>query len=831
MSAAPDTDSATRPLDLAQALRFLEVLFADRDGVLDLRFIAPDGPVQREPVESIDAAIEAIRRYGSGRNCYAGIAMRRNASRAEGAGGAENLLEAVAATVDFDYKPDDPQGSREELETKLEGMLPPSIRLFTGGGEHAWWLFEEPLPLSTLEERERFEAIQRGICDYLGGDFRSTDAARILRIPGTTNHPDAKKLAMGRVVAEAMLIRFEPELRYPLDTFDAFEERGRAIRAQKAERIEYEQGASDGNLPPRVDQLVKRRPKLSARWAGDTDGLRDPSDSGLDLAIASLLALNGVGGAEIEAALRWRRHEIGAKAKHAGYYQTTVEKALASVHQAEDERGVVTSHTPGGAQRGNGHDPEPPQVEENAERATVALPEDRTDAGLAQTFANHHAGDVLYAAGRRRWLVWDSRRYAPDEEAVRALADESARRLLAAAAVESNPDRRKDLICRSEQMRSATRVQRALWFAVSHPKLRVAAEELDADPFALNVLNGTLDLRTGALRPHRREDRLTRLAPVTYDPAAEAPLWKAFLERVLPDPELRAFVQRAAGYSLTADTSEEVMLVCHGLGANGKSTAVETLRHAFGSDYAVDVPRDLLFARRFGDAVERAALPLVGARLATSIEPSRARLREEVVKRLTSGEPFRVRALYAESFEFRPFAKLWLGTNHKPVIGGDDDGIWRRILLVPFVVTIPEEERDKDLREKLLVELPGVLRWAVEGCLAWQRDGLQAPAIVRAATDQYRQAEDVLGGFLESTTQRDPRYCAFAGDLHAALVAYCTEEGVKAPGTKALGDRLRQEGLTCRKSHGRNVWDGIGLLSQPLAAASPGDDGEEGDLL
>jgi putative DNA primase/helicase len=350
--------------------------------------------------------------------------------------------------------------------------------------------------------------------------------------------------------------------------------------------------------------------------------------------------------------------------------------------------------------------------------------------------------------------------------------------------------------------------------AKSEPGIPVGPQQLDSHPWLLNVHNGTLDLRTGHLRPHAREDLLTKLAPVAYDPVAPCPLWEAFLSRIFAgDGGLIRFVQKALGYSLTGSTQEQCFFILHGVGANGKSTLIQTIS-AVLRDYAKHTPTETLLVQQ-GDRPRNDLARLQGARFVSASEVEGGRkLAEALIKQLTGGDTLTARYLYKEHFEFQPAFKIWLAVNHKPGVHGTDHAIWRRMRLLPFTVTIPPAEQEKRLPEKLLGELPGILRWAVEGCLAWQQEGLEPPMAVKRATGDYRAEMDVIAAFIRDCCVVEPQRQVSTSELYAEYQGWCEQMGESAVTQKALAAALQERGCTSgRNSRGR-LWCGIALKEE-----------------
>jgi putative DNA primase/helicase len=352
-----------------------------------------------------------------------------------------------------------------------------------------------------------------------------------------------------------------------------------------------------------------------------------------------------------------------------------------------------------------------------------------------------------------------------------------------------------------------------LALAATESRIALDVGAMDADPFLLACPNGTLDLRTGRVRAHNPSDLISRGTAIPYDAGARCPRWLHFLREVFDgDDDLISFVHRAVGYSLAGDTREQVLFVCHGYGANGKSVFRETVSLILG-DLAVTAAFDT-FLRGRGDHGPRNDIArLHRARfVAASESGSERRLDEALVKALTGEDTVAARFLYGEHFEFKPEFKIWLFTNHLPRVEGDDDAIWRRIRLVPFSVSFMGKE-DRNLGEALAEEAPGILAWAVEGCLDYQRNGLGLPPAVAQATKEYREDEDILSSFIAER-------CIFEGSVEAARFRtvyeqFCFEVGERPLSASALGRALSKRGISGKRRADGRIYRGIRLQSNP----------------
>jgi putative DNA primase/helicase len=399
-----------------------------------------------------------------------------------------------------------------------------------------------------------------------------------------------------------------------------------------------------------------------------------------------------------------------------------------------------------------------------------------TDSGNAEYFA-HHAGQHLrFDHRRQRWLVWAGHRWQPDADAaVRRLAKQAIRQRLQEAARLADADARAKASKWALSSEARGRLEALLYLAQAEAPIADTGVDWDANPWLLGVPNGVVDLRTGHLRAGRPDDRITRHAGVAFDPDAEAPRWCRFLSEIFGgDTAMGDYVQKLAGYSLTGQTGEQIVVMGHGTGANGKGTLLNLLI-AVAGDYGAVMPFSTI------ELHQRSVIPndlaaLDGARLVTASETQDGtRLNESRIKALTGCDPLTARFLHAEFFTFRPVAKFWLAVNHQPIVRDDSYGFWRRMRLLPFTQTFAV---DGTLEGTLRAELPGILAWAVRGALAWQAEGLTPPTAVLDATATYEQDSDVLGTFLDESTERDPLAEVRAADLYQHYKSWADRHGL-----------------------------------------------------
>lgn len=425
----------------------------------------------------------------------------------------------------------------------------------------------------------------------------------------------------------------------------------------------------------------------------------------------------------------------------------------------------------------------------------------RTDAANGRRLANARRPDIRYVRAWDKWLVWDGRRWRIDDPTLEGWAKDEAEKqwdFIDRYAVRHPTDKQTVAAMKAfaKSSNSAAGIRNAIWLAHSEPLIAIDHDALDQQPWLLNVANGTLDLRTERLHDHCRDDLLTKLTPVEYDPADRKPeTWLRFLDEVFEgNQRLIDYVQRAIGYSLTGRTNERCLFFLLGTGRNGKSTLVTTLQKLLG-EYACQVTTEMLMVGA-GDRHPTEICDLHGRRLAVACETEDGRrLAESLVKQMTGGEDvMKARRMREDFWEFRSTHKLWLTGNYRPRIRGTDDGIWDRMRLIEFGKRF--EQPDKELAAKLEEELTGILGWAVEGCVAWQDVGLEPPPEVVAATRGYRAEQDTIRQFVDERCIVGEAFEDSASMLYATFRLWSADRGDREfANATAFGRRLDDMGF------------------------------------
>jgi len=716
---------------------------------------------------------------------------------------------------------------------KSAGLPEPSITIHSGNGLHAYWLLSAPYLIDDAgapppvhiewaeatggkrkarryikgsadeklyldipanrpalsEKAQHVTDVLQGIAKAIGGDH-TFDLARLLRIPGTLNRKDERN---GREPVPCRIVEMHPDRRYPLDVFEQFAEQ--APDRQRREKISRVKLPSPKRLTPkRQDRLAELIAACDAAPIGER--------SETDFALCCWCIEQGIDSSEV-----WQQVQHAGKFAECGerYFHTTWAKAAAHTREKIFDR----------ASRPKRSTRAKTSADKQGDKQT-ATP--CTDTGNAERFAEQHRDAVRFCYAWGKWLAWDGRRWKIDDQgAVEQLAKQTIRAIYAEAADIKDDEERDALAGWARASEAATRRAAMLRLAQSEPGIPITPDLLDTDPWLLNVENGTIDLRTGQLRDHRREDLLTKCAPVTYRPDATCPKWSDFLTGIFRgDGELIGFMQRLAGYWLTGVIRDHLLPILYGGGANGKSTFVNALLAVLGRDYGCKAAPDLLLAKKGQHPTE--LTDLFGRRLVACIETGEGRrLAETLAKELSGGDRIRARRMREDFWEFAPTHKIAVATNHKPVIEGTDHAIWRRLLLLPFTVTIPPEQQDHTLPEKLADEAAGILRWCVEGCLAWQRRGLDPPDLVQTATREYRQDEDLLGSYIEEYCTTGPLLKVRASIIYSNYCDWARASGEGPISQKRFGTAMTERGFERTRSDG--VWyAGIDLRSEQRPA-------------
>lgn len=437
----------------------------------------------------------------------------------------------------------------------------------------------------------------------------------------------------------------------------------------------------------------------------------------------------------------------------------------------------------------------------------------KTDLGNAERMVGEHGDDLRYCYPRKKWLTYTGTHWEEDAngEAMRR-AKATVRGMRQEAASLDDKDEREALWKHARKSEHRARLSAMVKLARSEIGVPVLPEDLDRDPWLFNVENCTIDLRHGRVHEHTKGDLITKIAPVLYDRDADCPRWERHLSEVFQgDGALIRYFQKAVGYSMTGSTEEQCVFLLWGAGANGKGTTVNTIHYVLGA-YAQAARPHLLMRKRTTSGPSEAEAALRGARFVSTSETSSGqKLDEATVKRLTGGDRIRARFLRANEFEFEPTHKIWLATNHKPVIEDTDFAIWRRIHLIPFRRTFAKEEQDRKLEEKLQREAPGILNWMLEGCQKWRREGLDQPKPVRDATARYRSEMDIIGAFLDECCVMKDRADVQASTLYKAYVNWCMQSGEKEETQRTFGLRMTERGYQRKRRNDGYYYLGIGL--------------------
>lgn len=426
-----------------------------------------------------------------------------------------------------------------------------------------------------------------------------------------------------------------------------------------------------------------------------------------------------------------------------------------------------------------------------------------SELGNAERIVEQYKSDISYVPGAD-WYIWDGKRWCEDKNREIELITNKVLRGLFNSSDEY--ERKWAKICEKRSIRMNT-------IKDMIPLVPAKLEEFNTNKYLFNVENGVVDLKTGALLSHNRKYKITKISKIKYDINAKSDVWEEFLNTIFEDDlELIEYIQRLVGYSLTGNTSEQIIIFLIGNGRNGKSTFINTIQTMMG-DYAKQTNSETFIKKKYESAINNDIARLVDTRFVSAIESEDGQqLSESLVKQLTGGEKISARFLQKEFFEFEPEFKIFFTTNHKPIIKGHDEGIWRRIKLIPFNKTIQSHEIDKTLVDKLKSEIPGILNWAITGCKKWLQFGLNEPLSVKNATEKYKEEMDIIKPFIDEECYVNPLAKIEAKKLYLAYEKYCFHSGEMAMKNRTFYRTMEAVGYKKEKGNGnKNYLIGICL--------------------
>ena len=443
-----------------------------------------------------------------------------------------------------------------------------------------------------------------------------------------------------------------------------------------------------------------------------------------------------------------------------------------------------------------------------------------TDVGNAERFVEMFKDDVKYCAAFRKWYIWNGKYWEQDEGTIVEYAIHCIRSIYTEADMLPEGERRKALIQHALKSENGNRIRSMIAIASGKKDLAIKPDDWDANPWLLNCQNGTIDLRKGKLQPFRKQDFITRICDTEYNEKCPTPLWDSLLETVMSGKKIMIdYLQRACGYALTGQTNEQVMFIFHGTGCNGKSTFLNIFS-AIMNTYAQSTSSET-FMQKKNDNINNDVARLKGARFVTAIEmEENKRLAESLIKSMTGGDKLVTRFLYGEFFEYIPQFKVFLAVNHKPVIRDTTNSIWRRLKIVGFENTFTEANRDNQFAEKILArEKPGILAWAVRGCLEWQKQKLNDPPEVKRAVGDYRDEMDSFKNFFDECCEESETGRISNKVLRSAYEEWCRDNGEYALSQRPFSQKLIEMKFQKRRAPGNGAYEWIGFKLRGGASA------------
>jgi P4 family phage/plasmid primase-like protien len=704
----------------------------------------------------------------------AGVFLMINGGDGKGRKNA-NVVAVRAVFVDFDENGDE---GLKKIENSPGVPKPHFIVQSSSGKYHVYWLVAE----MALAD---FKKVQTALGKRFGGDPSIKDLARVMRLPGSL-HQKGKPVRV-EIVSENLC----PPYQSAVFTNLLKKTRDNSILETANSRVTAQEVEWVNSL------RRKTKPEDAAQMLGY---LEDAADYDRWLNVGMALH-NEFGDEGLAMWLKWSsqadnfdEEECLAKWKTFGCYRGNPVTIGTIIHLAKE----------GGWSPRESNEP-------------------LTDAGNAQRLVRLFGGNFRYCREFTRWFIWNGKYWEPDSDgAIVRYTIDSARRMLVEANGIESLEQRERFAKWAFASESKVRIDAAIKIAQSVEGVTIHPDQMDKDPFLFNVANCTINLKTGEQQSHSRANLITKRSKVRFlEKRLQCPAWMKFLYEIMAgNRELIDYLQRVIGYCLTGDTREQCLFFLHGYGANGKSTFINVLTLILG-DYAIQTSSETFMIKQSTGGATPELAALDGGRIVTANETEDGKqLAESTIKQLCGGDPITVRMLYGSPFSFYPAFKIWIAGNHKPQIRGGDLGIWRRIHLIPFIVTFPPEKQDKQLYNRLKAELPAILQWAVEGCLKWQEQGLAPPAEVISAVEDYRENMDSIGQWLDECCEYGPGLVASSGALYASYKQWAMSAGQRPLSKKRLGDALRMRGLMATKVDSQRGWQGVAVNMFKGAAAN-----------
>ena len=682
---------------------------------------------------------------------------------------------------------------------------------------HCYWTFDEAVDYNT------WKPLANGLKDRLStGNFKvkdkglTADAVRILRIPNTKNFK-------GGLEADVTLLKLSSS--NPIELFQSILNTGDVL-SLKPETISVNIVLSN-QVAAKKENIFLEQELINIGKNLLKKGEKEGNRHNARLKTGTLVGGCISGG--------WAREEV-------------LLPALAAASDSVAEGGVTSSSELKTLRDGITAGKEKPITEEDFKKHNglsgdvfgdvIALGETNTlytsdvrdgtattrpltEYGNAQRLIDSHACDVKYIEGADCFLHWTGNSWQWDTSYSMARTLAAGLHKVVYKEGEQYQQQALKFAAWSRSSQSESTIKASVSLYKDFPQVRVPLQVIDGNQYVVGVNNArqAIDLKTGVVRPAERSDYLTKTLNVqNLGQALKAQRWLLFLKEVFgDDPELIYWLQRWCGYILTGSTAEQCFLFCYGFGANGKSVLIDTVRYVLG-DYARAIASETLTeTKRAAGSASPDLADLIGARLALTTESEEGvALAESLLKALTGSDTLTARKLYSAPTQFTPQFKIMMSGNHKPLIKGNDDGIWRRVRLLPFTRTFSDKKRDTHLSEKLRAEAHHILAWMVEGCLAWQKDGLaDIPTTIKKATEDYREDQDLLGAWLAECCQLSSQYESLSSSLYISYQCWCDKNGLLKSSSRVFGRRLAERGFTSRKSNSKQFWAGVEVIPHP----------------